>query len=733
MSNYQESLDSILRAIDNLISPQLVNLKYDKTFRAKVTKVLDTGRYEVQINGVTYTLPYDGILHVGDVVKVKAPLNNFSDIYIEAMGGSGGSTATTSYNDLTNKPLLNTNLSSSLNPVSDEIIKGTISLHKISKTGKYSDLIGLPSLSFIPLSQKGASNGVANLDSNKKLLTAQLPTGTVIDEEYVHTDNNFTGALKEKLEGIEAGAEVNAIAGIKVNEVLQPIDKKIVNLTIPTKVSELSNDTGYITKSVVNLENYYLKSETYSKTQTDKLLENKVNTGDVPIKTSQLTNTGADGTNPYLSTINIKAGKNVSVSINGNDVEISSSGGGGGSAVEVIDNLNSDSSIDALSARQGKILNQKFLEQSITGDMVGKATEGYSGTEFNVTRRGCVAGNTTDSTATFYYKFAQIDIKELADTNISFKVSKSYGYDNATAVGILTARVRTLEGGSFNFGDFVWEYAGEGIDLNDFIMCYLSSDIDTLVTLWLKNSEANVLYSFDVIAEGNGENRGQYWELSDNKGVGSSSIPSPYHQIISRANGLTYDMNNMTEDKTGERVPIISNNRLRYTFRQFSTAATHSGYPNNQEYLATMGVLSFWNGAYNSNGSSNLRYCNEGEIQGKPIIAYSNVSGTTGTITLSVDASNYKNMRVSYFFDTNEYASNDFSSIEKVNGYYCLSSSKSAGNIEYNYIHTCLINVNAKTITLSRNRTLGLSISDNDIYTPGGDNSLYITKVELWN
>lgn len=76
-------------------------------------------------------------------------------------------------------------------------------------------------------------------------------------------------------------------------------------------------------------------------------------------------------------------------------------------------------------------------------------------------------------------------------------------------------------------------------------------------------------------------------------------------------------MDNMTEDETGERVPIISNNRLRYTFRQFSTAATHSGYPNNQEYLATMGVLSFWNGAYNSNGNSNLRYCNEGEIQSK--------------------------------------------------------------------------------------------------------------------
>lgn len=35
MSNYKEGLDSILQAINNLITPQLVSLKYDKTFRGK--------------------------------------------------------------------------------------------------------------------------------------------------------------------------------------------------------------------------------------------------------------------------------------------------------------------------------------------------------------------------------------------------------------------------------------------------------------------------------------------------------------------------------------------------------------------------------------------------------------------------------------------------------------------------------------------------------------------------
>lgn len=357
MSNYKEGLDSILQAINNLITPQLVSLKYDKTFRGKITNVIDNGLYEVQVSGRSYTLPYAGTLQVGDIVKVKSPLNNFSDIYIEAIGGSGGSGTTTNYNDLTNKPILNTNYTSSLSPDASEIIKGTIGLHKISKTGKYSDLIGIPDLDFIPNSEKGVAGGVATLDENSKLPTSQLPDGivtdpnyvhtdnnftnvlltklngiesgaqvnkiesiskngevltitnknvnievptklselendnnTVIDKDYVHTDNNFTNALLTKLNGIESGAEVNAISGIKVNEVLQPIVNKIVSITIPTKTSDLTNDSGFIDKDVDNLTNYYKKTETYSQSETNTLLDNKADKSSIPTKLSQLDN-----------------------------------------------------------------------------------------------------------------------------------------------------------------------------------------------------------------------------------------------------------------------------------------------------------------------------------------------------------------------------------------------------------------------------------------------------------
>ena len=48
--------------------------------------------------------------------------------------------------------------------------------------------------------------------------------------------------------------------------------KQIGSQDIPTKTSDLVNDSGFITKAVSDLVNYYLKSETYSKTEVDALI-----------------------------------------------------------------------------------------------------------------------------------------------------------------------------------------------------------------------------------------------------------------------------------------------------------------------------------------------------------------------------------------------------------------------------------------------------------------------------
>ena len=245
-NDLQAGLQNIIDAINNLIEPKLGSLRYDKTFRAKVISDEGNNIYGVQINGKNYKAVYTGEkIPVGQIVKVKAPLNNFSDIYIETLPGSGGGSAG-NYNDLLNKPILNTNNTGTQVPSATETIQGTISLHKVSKTGNYNDLLNKPTLDFIPTSEKGVANGVAGLDENKRVSKSNLPTDTVYDSNYVHTDNNFTTAMKNKLDSVEEGAEPNKIEIIQRNGSVLPINNKTVNVEVPTKTSDLTNDNGFI-------------------------------------------------------------------------------------------------------------------------------------------------------------------------------------------------------------------------------------------------------------------------------------------------------------------------------------------------------------------------------------------------------------------------------------------------------------------------------------------------------
>lgn len=67
-------------------------------------------------------------------------------------------------------------------------------------------------------------------------------------------------------EPIELGG--NEIKDIKVNGVSVINEKKEVDITIPTKTSQLTNDSDFIDNSVNNLVNYYLKTENYSKEES---------------------------------------------------------------------------------------------------------------------------------------------------------------------------------------------------------------------------------------------------------------------------------------------------------------------------------------------------------------------------------------------------------------------------------------------------------------------------------
>ena len=97
----------------------------------------------------------------------------------------------------------------------------------------------------------GTSQGITN-----KTVDISVPTSTsdltndsnfAVDANYVHTDNNYTTAEKNKLSGIAAGAEVNVQSDWTVTS--SSSDAYIKNK--PTKVSDFTNDSGFQNASQV--------------------------------------------------------------------------------------------------------------------------------------------------------------------------------------------------------------------------------------------------------------------------------------------------------------------------------------------------------------------------------------------------------------------------------------------------------------------------------------------------
>lgn len=61
--------------------------------------------------------------------------------------------------------------------------------------------------------------------------------------------NDYTDDEKTKLSGIATGAQVNVLENVKVNGTAQTITDKAVDITVPTKTSQITNDSGFITSS----------------------------------------------------------------------------------------------------------------------------------------------------------------------------------------------------------------------------------------------------------------------------------------------------------------------------------------------------------------------------------------------------------------------------------------------------------------------------------------------------
>lgn len=183
-------------------------------------------------------------------------------------------------------------------------------LADVAFSGAYADITGTP---YIPTKTSDLTN-----DSD-----------FVSDANYVHTDNNFTTALKNKLNGIATGAEVNvqsdwnvadtsSDAFIKNKPAIPTKTSDITNdsgfitsAALPTKTSDLTNDSGFITNQVNNLANYYDQTA----------INSMFNALDIPSKTSDLTNDSG-----FLTSIPIASASTLGGVKIGNGINVAADG-----------------------------------------------------------------------------------------------------------------------------------------------------------------------------------------------------------------------------------------------------------------------------------------------------------------------------------------------------------------------------------------------------------------------
>ena len=87
-------------------------------------------------------------------------------------------------------------------------------------------------------------------------------------EGYGLSKNDFTDTLKSKLDEIDESADVNLIESISINGTNIPIIDKNVDVIVPTKTSDLSNDSDFTTNNQVDNVKDYLEEKIDENTQT---------------------------------------------------------------------------------------------------------------------------------------------------------------------------------------------------------------------------------------------------------------------------------------------------------------------------------------------------------------------------------------------------------------------------------------------------------------------------------
>lgn len=109
--------------------------------------------------------------------------------------------------------------------------------------------------------------------------------------------NDYTSAEKQKLSGIASGAQVNVIESVKVNGTKLTPSSKAVDVTVPTKTSQLANDSGY--QSATSVESIITAKGYQTQSQVQSLINSAV--GNITsIRYEKVTSLPATGSNGVI-------------------------------------------------------------------------------------------------------------------------------------------------------------------------------------------------------------------------------------------------------------------------------------------------------------------------------------------------------------------------------------------------------------------------------------------------
>lgn len=171
-----------------------------------------------------------------------------------------------------------------------------------------------------------------------------------------------------------------------------------------------------------------------------------------------------------------------------------------------------------------KLENEVIIK--VAHDVIGRAAfDGSQNITINVTRRGCMVGQSTEKSDRPWYKFADVVLDDPdLDAEITFHVKHTM-MNKEFKGGMLTARVMSNTDGTFAEGGYLeWEYASANINPDDFVLVH-NSTTPCVAELWVKVDQGLSSYTFDVVSESSSTKRGaedvSFWLLYDSISRGS--------------------------------------------------------------------------------------------------------------------------------------------------------------------------------------------------------------------